>query len=269
MVGSLHWSGLDGACGRLLRVADACHAVDGPRLARACGTHSAHPMSASLAMASMRRRRRTSARDELLEVAFTVARSRISPPCQRPVHRARPSAGSGGHGRAASRRSRPSPAAGCVRRRSRAATRSAPTAIARLVVAAEPVGVQGGELPDQLVVAVPVRRNDRRREPERGLEPRHPPVEVVPLELGLVRVEQVPVDRRGRCAQGGRSRPGSRRSRRARPCTVHDDGPIRGRRPAVGAQASAPARARRGDRAGRRSRSCWRCGRSCGRRTPP
>ena len=25
----------------------------------------------------------------------------------------------------------------------------------------------------------------------------------------------------------------------------------------------------RGDRAGRRSRSCWRCGRSCGRRTPP
>ena len=35
-----------------------------------------------------------------------------------------------------------------------------------LVVAAQPVGVESGQFPDQLVVAVPVRRNDRRWEAE-------------------------------------------------------------------------------------------------------
>ena len=71
---------------------------------------------------------------------------------------------------------------------------AAPRAALR-VVGVEPVGVQRGEFPDQFVVAVPVRRDHRRRQPVGQPQPVHPRVEVEPLGLGLVGGQQVPVDR--------------------------------------------------------------------------
>ena len=122
-----------------------------------------------------------------------------------------------------------------------------------LVVAAEPVGVQGGELPDELVVAVPVRRNDRRRQPEGDLQPGHPGVQVMPLAVGVLGAEEVPVDRLRRTLE---------EVGHAAVVVVglvvhaHDRRPLRSRWAAARAPASASAPVRRGGRAARGSRSC-------------
>ena len=149
-------------------------AVDEGRAACRMGRIRLSRAADCLATASMRRPPQHVGADELLEVAAGGRRSRS--------RRRVPTAVSPGQtvcrvGRSRSRRV--PQIATQSRSRCVASAKSRIHAIGAegdrgLVVAAEPVGVQGGEFPDELVVAVPVRRNDRRRQPEGDLQPGHP-----------------------------------------------------------------------------------------------
>ena len=111
--------------------------------------------------------------------------------------RARSSAGSAGRGRVGSPQVETH-----SRSRLRASAKSRCHADRRRgcalgVVGVEPVRVQRGELPDQLVVAMPVRRDHRRRQPVRRAQPVHPRVEVQPLGLASSAVSRFQLIGRG------------------------------------------------------------------------
>jgi hypothetical protein len=63
------------------------------------------------------------------------------------------------------------------------------------VVGGQPVQVQSAQLPQQLRVAVPERRNYRSRQPVGAAEPVDPAVQLQPLGLRFLAGQEVPVDR--------------------------------------------------------------------------
>lgn len=67
-----------------------------------------------------------------------------------------------------------------------------------LGVRGQPRGAQRGQLPDQLGVPVPHRRQLLRGQSEVVAQPVHERVQLPPLLLGPVRVQRVPVDRHHR-----------------------------------------------------------------------